>query len=106
MPGNTAYCLAKGGVKMLTRTAGQELGPHGIRMINVGPGAVATPINAETMADPEKMKVLDAAIPLGRMAEPNEIASMVGFLASDGGAYLNATTVFVDGGLMHSSPGL
>ena len=106
MPGNTAYCLSKGGSKMLTRTAGQELGPHGIRLVNVGPGAVATPINTSTMADPAKMKVLDAAIPLGRMAQPEEIASVVAFLASDGGAYLNATTVFVDGGLMHSSPGL
>ncbi|WP_345800052.1 glucose 1-dehydrogenase [Microbacterium sp. AZCO] len=106
MPGNTAYCLSKGGARMLTRTAGQELGPHGIRIVNVGPGAVATPINTSTMADPEKMKTLDAAIPLGRMAQPEEIASVVAFLASDGGAYLNATTVFVDGGLMHSSPGL
>ncbi|WP_395729076.1 SDR family NAD(P)-dependent oxidoreductase [Nakamurella sp.] len=106
MPGNTAYCLSKGGSKMLTRTAGQELGPHGIRLVNVGPGAVATPINSSTMSDPGKMKVLDNAIPLGRMAQPEEIASVVAFLASDGGKYLNATTVFVDGGLMHSSPGL
>jgi glucose 1-dehydrogenase len=106
MPGNTAYCLSKGGARMLTRTAGQELGPKGIRIVNVGPGAVATPINTSTMADPEKMKVLDTAIPLGRMAEPSEIASVVAFLASDGGAYINGTTVFVDGGLMHSSPGL
>ena len=106
MPGNTAYCLSKGGARMLTRTAGQELGPKGIRIVNVGPGAVATPINTSTMADPEKMKVLDTAIPLGRMAEPAEIASVVAFLASDGGAYINGTTIFVDGGLMHSSPGL
>ncbi len=106
MPGNTAYCLAKGGVRMLTRTAGQELGPHGIRLVNVGPGAVATPINTSTMADPAKMKTLDAAIPLGRMAQPEEIASVVVFLAGDGAAYINGTSVFVDGGLMHSSPGL
>ncbi|WP_430869174.1 glucose 1-dehydrogenase [Demequina aurantiaca] len=106
MPGNTAYCLSKGGAKMLARTAGQELGPYGIRIVNVGPGAVATPINQATMADPEKMKVLDAAIPLGRMAQPKEIGGVVAFLASDAGSYLNATTVFVDGGLMHSSPGL
>ena len=45
MPGNTAYCLAKGGMRMLTRTAGVELAPHGIRVVGVGPGAVATPIN-------------------------------------------------------------
>ena len=74
MPGNTAYCLSKGGVRMLTRTAGQELGPHGIRIVNVGPGAVATPINTATMNDPVAMKTLDTAIPLGRMAEPSEVA--------------------------------
>ena len=55
MPGNTAYCLAKGGVRMLTRTAALELAPHGINIVNVGPGAVATPINDSTMNDPELM---------------------------------------------------
>jgi glucose 1-dehydrogenase len=106
MPGNTAYCLSKGGMRMLTRTAGVELGPHGVTVVGVGPGAVATPINTSTMNDPEAMKTLDAAIPLGRMAQPEEIAGTVAFLASDDAAYLTATTVFVDGGIMHSSPGL
>ena len=45
MPGNTPYCLSKGGMRMLTRTAGVELGPHGVTVVGVGPGAVATPIN-------------------------------------------------------------
>jgi glucose 1-dehydrogenase len=106
MPGNTPYCLSKGGMRMLTRTAGVELAPHGINVVGVGPGAVATPINASTMADPEKMKVLDAAIPLGRMAEPGEIADVVAFLAGPGASYLTATTVMADGGLIQSSPGL
>jgi glucose 1-dehydrogenase len=106
MPGNTPYCLSKGGVRMLTRTAGVELGPHNITVVGVGPGAVATPINKSTMSDPAKMKTLDAAIPLGRMAEPEEIGSVVAFLASDGAGYVTATTVFADGGIMHSSPGL
>jgi len=106
MPGNTPYCLSKGGVRMLTRTAGVELGPHGITVVGLGPGAIATPINAATMADPAKMKTLDAAIPLGRMAQPDEIAAVVAFLASDEASYMTATTVFVDGGIMHSSPGL
>ena len=106
MPGNTPYCLSKGGVRMLTRTAGVELGPHGITVVGVGPGAVATPINTSTMNDPAKMKTLDAAIPLGRMAEPDEIGSVVAFLAGDGASYITATTVFADGGIMHSSPGL
>jgi glucose 1-dehydrogenase len=106
MPGNTPYCLSKGGVRMLTRTAGVELGPHGITVVGVGPGAVATPINTSTMNDPEKMKTLDAAIPLGRMADPEEMGSVVAFLAGDGASYITATTVFADGGIMHSSPGL
>jgi glucose 1-dehydrogenase len=106
MPGNTAYCLSKGGMRMLTRTAGVELARHHILVIGVGPGAVATPINVSTMKDPTLLKKLDAAIPLGRMANPEEIARVVGFLAGDGASYLTATTVFADGGLMQSSPGL
>jgi glucose 1-dehydrogenase len=106
MPGNTAYCLSKGGMRMLTRTAGVELGPHGITVVGVGPGAVETPINTATMADPKLMKVLDAAIPLGRMARSEEIGNVVAFLASDAASYITATTVFADGGIMQSSPGL
>lgn len=106
MPGNTPYCLSKGGMRMLTRTAGVELAPHGILVVGVGPGAVATPINRSTMADPSKLKTLDDAIPLGRMAEPSDIANVVAFLAGDGASYMTATTVFADGGLMHASPGL
>ncbi len=106
MPGNTAYCLSKGGMRMLTRTAGVELAPHGITVVGVGPGAVDTPINKSTVDDPAKMKRLDDAIPLGRMARPEEIASVVTFLAGDGASYVTGTTIFADGGLMQSSPGL
>jgi glucose 1-dehydrogenase len=56
MPGNTAYCLSKGGMRMLTRTARVELAPHNILVVGVGPGAVATPINLSTMQDPVAMK--------------------------------------------------
>jgi glucose 1-dehydrogenase len=106
MPGNAPYCCSKGGMRMLTRTAGVELAEHGITVVGVGPGAVATPINQATMGDPEKMAKLRAAIPLGRMAEPAEIADLVAWLASDQAAYVTATTCFVDGGIMQSSPGL
>ncbi|MGH8680997.1 MAG: SDR family NAD(P)-dependent oxidoreductase [Burkholderiales bacterium] len=106
MPGNTAYCVSKGGMRMLTRTAGVELAPHNILVVGVGPGAVATPINLSTMNDPALLRKLNAAIPLGRMARPEEIASLVAFLASDGASYMTATTVFADGGIMQSSPGL
>ena len=106
MPGNTAYCLSKGGMRMLTRTAGVELAPHNILVIGVGPGAVATPINLSTMQNLALMKRLEAAIPLGRMARPEEIAAVVAFLAGEGASYITATTVFTDGGIMQSSPGL
>ncbi len=106
MPGNTAYCLSKGGMRMLTRTAGVELAPHNILVVGVGPGAVDTPINKATVADPKALATLDAAIPLGRLAQPEEIARVVAFLAGDGASYVTATTIFADGGIMQSSPGL
>jgi glucose 1-dehydrogenase len=106
MPNNTAYCLSKGGMRMLTRTAGVELAPHNVLVVGVGPGAVATPINTATMNDPAALKKLDDAIPIRRMAKPEEIASVVAFLAGDGASYVTATTVFADGGIMQSSPGL
>jgi glucose 1-dehydrogenase len=106
MPGNTPYCLSKGGMRMLTRNAGVELAPYGITVVGVGPGAVATPINVETMQDPELMAELNAAIPLGRLAEPEEIADLVVWLASDQASYVTATTFIADGGMMQFSPGL
>jgi glucose 1-dehydrogenase len=106
MPGNTPYCLSKGGMRMLTRTAGVELAAHGITVVGVGPGAVITPINRPTLDDPVKLKAINAAIPLGRMAYPAEIASVVVFLAGDGSSYITAATIMADGGLIQSSPGL
>jgi glucose 1-dehydrogenase len=106
MPGNTAYCLSKGGMRMLTRTAGVELAPHNILVTGVGPGAVATPINTSTMQDPALLQKLNNFIPIGRMARPEEIASLVAFLAGDGASYMTATTIFADGGIMQASPGL
>lgn len=106
MPGNTPYCLSKGGMRMLTRTAGVELAPHNVLVVGVGPGAVDTPINAQTVADPAALAKLDSAIPLGRLAQPEEMASVVAFLASDAASYITATTIFADGGIMQGSPGL
>ena len=91
---------------MLTRTAGVELGPHGITVVNVGPGAVDTPIDAATLADPAQKDKLDAAIPCGRCAQPVEIANLVVWLASDQARYGTATTYFLDGGIMQGSVGL
>ena len=83
-----------------------ELAPHNILVVGVGPGAIATPINLSTMKDSALLEKLNAAIPLGRMAKPEEIATLVAFLAGDGASYITATTIFADGGIMQSSPGL
>ena len=106
MPGNAPYCLAKGGVRMLTRTAGVELAPHGITVVGVAPGAVHTPIDEVTLSDPAEKAKLESAIPLGRVAEPEEIARLVAFLASDAASYSTATTFVADGGMMQASVGL
>ncbi len=75
-------------------------------MVGVGPGAVATPINLATMKDPVLLAKLNAVIPLGQVGKPEEIATVVAFLAGDGASYVTATTIFADGGIMQSSPGL
>jgi glucose 1-dehydrogenase len=106
MPGNIAYCVAKGGAKMLTRTTGVELGSSGIRFVNIAPGAVSTPINAAILMDPDLLEQLNGAIPLGRIAQAAEIADVAVFLASDKAGYVNATTITVDGGLSQSGVGL
>jgi len=106
MPGNAPYCLAKGGVRMLTRTAGVELAPHGITVVGVAPGAVHTPIDDVTLSDPAQKAKLESAIPFGRVAEPAEIAKLVAFLASDDASYSTATTFVADGGMMQASVGL
>jgi glucose 1-dehydrogenase len=100
MPTDLAYCVSKGGMRMLTRTAGVELGKHGIRMVGIGPGAIVTPINQDTLDDPEELAALESAIPLGYLGKPVEIGRLVCFAASDAGSYITATTLFADGGLM------
>ncbi|MFW5469909.1 glucose 1-dehydrogenase [Knoellia sp. CPCC 206435] len=98
MPSDLAYCISKGGMRMLTRTAGVELGPDGIRVVGVGPGAIRTAINAEDT--PAETRALEAAIPLGRIGSPEEMGELVCFVASDAAAYVTATTLMADGGLM------
>jgi glucose 1-dehydrogenase len=106
MPGNVPYCCAKGGMRMLARTICLELAPHNITVNNIGPGAVHTPIDRDVEADPEKMKALLAEIPLHRMAQPEEVAKLALYLASDAAAYVTGATYFIDGGLMRNTGGL
>jgi glucose 1-dehydrogenase len=100
MVGNAVYCMAKGGLRMMTRTLATELAKNQIRIVNVGPGAIATPINTATLQDPEKKAALLGEIPLGRIGEPEDIANAVAWLASDQASYITGTTIFIDGGLM------
>jgi len=106
MPQNVPYCCAKGGLRMLTRTICLELAPHNITVNNIGPGAVHTPIDRDVEADPEKMAALLKEIPLHRMAQPDEVAKLALYLASDAAAYITGATYFIDGGLMRSTGGL
>ena len=101
-PGFTSYCCSKGGLRMLTRNLAVELGPLGITVNNVAPGAIATPINKSLLADKPKLNALLANIPLGRLGTPDDVASLVAFLASDEAAYITGSTFVVDGGLMRN----
>ena len=100
MVGNSVYCAAKGGLRMLTRTLAAEVARHNVRIVNIGPGAINTPINAATLDDPQKKAALLNEIPLQRVGTPDDIANAVVWLASDQASYVTGTTLFVDGGLM------
>ncbi len=84
------------------RDLAMELGPLGITVNNVAPGAINTPINASLLADQPKLNALLNNIPLGRLGTPEEVAGVVAFLASDEGAYVTGSTYFVDGGLIRN----
>lgn len=101
-PNFASYCAAKGGVRMLMRDLAMELGPMGITVNNVAPGAISTPINAHMMADKPELDALLRNIPLGRMGTAEDVAGVVAFLASDDGAYVTGSTYFVDGGLLRN----
>lgn len=100
-PHFAAYCASKGGLKMLMRNLATELAPLNIRINNVAPGAIGTPINQKLMADKEKLEKVTQNIPMKRMGTPEEVAALVAFLASDEASYITGSTYFVDGGLTY-----
>jgi glucose 1-dehydrogenase len=93
------YCASKGGMKLWAYTVAKELAPHRIRVVNVAPGAIATPINKDVLDDDVKRRAVEAEIPWGRFGEPEEIAGAVAWLASAEAEYVTGTTLFVDGGM-------
>lgn len=101
-PHFTSYCASKGGVKMMMRNLAVELGPLGITVNNIAPGAIKTAINAGLLNDPVKLNSLKQNIPLGRLGTPEDIAPLVAFLASSAADYITGSTFFVDGGLIRN----
>lgn len=99
-PHFTSYCASKGGVKMMMRNLAIELGPLGITINNVAPGAIETPINKELLNNPEKLNAVLKNIPLGRLGQPNDVAALIAFLASPDADYITGSTFYVDGGLL------
>jgi glucose 1-dehydrogenase len=101
-PGFTSYCCSKGGLRMMMRNLAVELGPLGITINNIAPGAIETPINKALLADKPKLDALLKNIPLGRLGKPEDVAGLVAFLASDDAAYVTGSTYVIDGGVMRS----
>lgn len=101
-PNFATYCASKGGLRMLMRNLAVELGPIGIRVNNIAPGAIATPINKSLLEDKPKLDALLQNIPLGRLGTPDDVAGLAVFLASEDGAYVTGSTFFVDGGLIRN----
>ncbi|WP_420638864.1 SDR family NAD(P)-dependent oxidoreductase [Candidatus Poriferisocius sp.] len=98
VPGQAHYVASKGAVSALTRAAAVEAAPQGVRVNAVAPGPVRTPMTAERLGDPDQAAWLDARVPMGRVAEPAEIAEAIAYLLSEKASYINGEVLFADGG--------
>ena len=99
-PGLGAYSIAKAGVVMLTKLLAVELASYHIRVNAIGPYLVKTAFSQPMWSDPDALKALEASIPLGRIAEPQDIVSIALFLASDASSYITGQTIYADGGTL------
>ncbi|MBI3089774.1 MAG: SDR family oxidoreductase [Candidatus Tectomicrobia bacterium] len=95
-----AYHVSKAGIIQLTRYMAQELAPHGVTVNAIGPGIIATPNTEPSISDPEYVKTAMARIPMKRWGQPEDVAYVALFLASDHAAYVTGQTLFVDGGML------
>jgi NAD(P)-dependent dehydrogenase (short-subunit alcohol dehydrogenase family) len=100
LPNSAAYTTSKGGVRALTKALAIELSPLGIRVNAIGPGLIATPLNAKARENPAYMRNFEGRIPLGRIGAPADIAPVAVFLASDMARYITGVTLPVDGGYL------
>jgi NAD(P)-dependent dehydrogenase (short-subunit alcohol dehydrogenase family) len=98
IPYQVPYCVSKGGVDQLTKVMALSLSPYGIRVNAIGPGSIMTDILRGVAADQAARNRLLSRTPLGRIADPDEIASVAAFLASKDASYLTGETIYVDGG--------
>lgn len=94
----TPYCVSKGGLSQLTKVMALALAPHGIRVNAIGPGSIMTAMMATVATDREAKRRVLSRTPLGRIGEPEEIASVAAFLASDDASYITGQVIYVDGG--------
>src|SRR5919206_103223 len=98
-PESAPYAASKGGMQMLTKTIALELAEKGIRINGIAPGAIATDMKKELLENQEKKEKKEQEIPVHRIGQPEEIAKVALFLASDDASYVAGTTIYVDGGL-------
>lgn len=98
-PGGAVYDASKGGLRSITRTLAFELAPKGVRVNNIAPGMIATPMTADRTEDPQKLEESKQRIPMRRPGQPQEVANVALFLASDDASYVTGSSYFVDGGL-------
>ena len=98
-PESAPYAASKGGMEMLTKTVALELADTGIRVNGIAPGAIATDMNKEVLENQEKKEKKEQRIPVHRIGQPEEIAKVALFLASENASYIAGTTIYVDGGL-------
>jgi len=100
LPNSAAYTTSKGGVRALTKALAVELSPKGVRVNAIGPGLIATPMNAKVRENPDYMRNFTHRIPLGRIGTPEDIGLVAVFLASEMARYVTGVTLPVDGGFL------
>ena len=101
IPNQVPYVVSKGAINQLTKVMSLNLVNHGIRVNGIGPGTILTELAKKAvMASPESRKTILSRTPMGRCGEPEEVASIAAFLASDDASYMTGQTIYVDGGRM------